>query len=61
MTVTGTAVVLRLGTPDSTSTLKDDKNNRVPVWTPYAAAYDQAANPAATSAVTQSGAARRQF
>ncbi len=61
MTASGNTVVLRLGTPESTSTLKDDKGNRIATWTPAAAAYDQAGNPAAATPVPQSGPARKQF
>jgi hypothetical protein len=61
MTLSNSTISVALGTADVPASLQDDNGNRLPVWAPSATAIDQFANPSATTAVTQSGIAKKQF
>jgi hypothetical protein len=59
MALSGSSIVITLGTPSSPSSLQDENSAGAPVWSPSTSAYDRAANPCSTSAVAAPG--QRQF
>ncbi len=54
LTLSGSSIVLTLGTPSASSSLEDENNSRSPVWKPSSSAKDLAENSCSTSSVTAS-------
>lgn len=52
LSLEGSAIVLTLGTPSSSSSIEDDNANRAPIWKPAASAKDLAENACSTAGVT---------
>ncbi len=59
MALSGSSIVITLGSPSSAGNLNDDEASRAPVWSPSSSVYDAAGNPCSTATVT--GASAKQF
>jgi predicted ribosomally synthesized peptide with SipW-like signal peptide len=59
LALSGSSIVLTLGTPSSSTSLEDDNASRAPIWKPSSSAKDLAENACSTASVTASSG--RQF